>query len=89
MSGILKPLLHPTGTIDGEGDAVHVDNIITMTKVTALKATGTFSGQDKFEIVFNYRGDNNVQQNIWRYVDAASRDTSYDSVLTLISNAIA
>ena len=89
MSGILKPLLHPTGTIDGLGDAIHVDNIMAMTKVTALRPAGTSIAQDSIEIVFTFRGDNNVQQTTWRYATEGGRDTSYSSVLTLISNAIA
>ena len=41
------------------------------------------------EIVFNYRGDNNIQQLTWKYDTIVGRDNSLAAVLALISNPIA
>ena len=89
MSGVLLPLMHPTGTIGGAGDPVGIDDISTMTRVTAVSAPGV-NTSDKFQLIFAMKGhQNNAREVVWSYEDQAALDTSYDAILTLLSNAIA
>ncbi len=89
MSGILIPFYHPTGTINGEGDPVHIDHVLSVSKVTALRPADTSIGQDSIEIVFNIGGNNNIQQVTWKFSTEGARDSSYDDLLAEISNEIA
>ncbi len=91
MSAIVKPLIHPTGTIDGKGDAVNVEFVAAITKIDVPEAVSSNSTPE-YQIEFHYYGASktgtpNVMR--WRYASAAARDASYTNILTLASSAIA
>jgi len=88
MSALAKPHVHPTTTINASGATVNLEDAVSIDDVTALKATGTSVGQDKFYIVFSMRADNNPASVTWKYADATTRDTALAAIKTLASTAI-
>jgi len=87
MSGILLPMIHPTLTIDGTGDTINVDAVLSISTVTALKPTGT-NFQDKNVIVFTLGMGNNPREVTWKYADSTLRDADLVTIKALISAAI-
>lgn len=86
MSGLAKPLIHSTSTID-PADPINVDEIQSMTKISA--ALSNVNNRETYHIDFAMRGHNqNVRNIVWKFPDEASRDATWDAILVLASTLV-
>jgi hypothetical protein len=87
MSAIAKPLIHST-TATGDADPINIEHVAAITKETVFAAEN-INTSDRFNIIFKFRGENTTPQEItWRYADEATRDASYNAILTLASTLV-
>ena len=87
MSGILKPLTHSLNVISGSSDAVNIDHIASMTR-NVVDPAPSANTAGSYTIVFKLRGDDTSPvEVVWSYVDEATMDTDYASLL--VNNSVA
>lgn len=87
MSGILKPFVHTTNTINAV-DPLHADSIVEATTNT-IEVSGT-GGKDTYSINFalNRAGNQGVDNVAWLYADATARDTDYAAFIVAFATAL-
>ena len=88
MSGILKPMVHTTNTIKGVAEPVGLDQIVTMTVGDAVFSGAGGASEYYIDMVVNAAGGQTASNVKWRYADAATRDTDFDALLVLASDAL-
>lgn len=87
MSGILKPLTHSLNVISASSDAVAIDNVLSIARLV-IDPAASANTAGSYQIVFNMKGDeNSPAEVIWPYVDEATMDTDYASLL--VNNSVA